>query len=41
MDDLKPQRSFCVHGGTDRFPMTARIEAIGLDDMMQELAKLE
>jgi hypothetical protein len=28
MDDLKPQRSFCVHGGIDRFPMTARIDPL-------------
>jgi predicted AAA+ superfamily ATPase len=41
LDDLQPQRSFCVHGGTDRFPMTAQTEAIGLYEMMEELAALD
>lgn len=38
--DLVPRRSFYVHGGSDRFPMTAHTEAIGLSDLAAELAAL-
>ncbi len=40
LEDIKPQRSFCVHGGKDRFPLTADTEAIGLHEMVKELVKL-
>ena len=31
--DLKPTRSFIVHAGDERYPITAGVEAIGLKDM--------
>ena len=39
--DIVPRRSFYVHGGTDRFPMTANTEAISLHALATELAALE
>lgn len=39
-EDTEPSRSFVVHAGDIRFPLTAEIEAIGLTDMMRELALL-
>jgi hypothetical protein len=41
LTDISPKRSFCVHGGTDRFPMTATTEAISLPDLAAELSGLE
>ncbi len=38
--DISPSRSFYVHGGSDRFPMTATTEAIGLHELARELAAL-
>ncbi len=38
--DISPRRSFYVHGGTDRFPMTANTEAISLPALAAELAAL-
>ena len=38
--DIAPRRSFYVHGGSDRFPMTATTEAIGLHELASELAAL-
>lgn len=39
--DIAPSRSFYVHGGTDRFPMTPTTEAISLPELAAELAALE
>ncbi len=36
--DVKPARAFVVYGGTDRFPLAEGVEAIGLRDMLGELA---
>jgi len=36
--DLKPARSFVVHGGDDRYPLAAGVEAIGLRDLARKLA---
>lgn len=38
--DLAPRRSFCVHGGGDRFPISADTEAISLHELCGELAAL-
>ena len=38
--DIAPRRSFCVHGGNDRFPLTKDVEAIGLHDLAAELKAL-
>ena len=38
--DITPKRSFLVHGGTDRFPLTRQTEAIGLRELAGELAAL-
>lgn len=38
--DIAPRRSFYVHGGPDRFPMTAHTEAISLPALAAELAAL-
>ncbi len=38
--DIAPRRSFYVHGGQDRFPMTPTTEAIGLPKLAAELAAL-
>jgi hypothetical protein len=40
LHDIQPQRSFYVHGGTDRFPLTADTEVIGLHELSAELAAL-
>ena len=37
--DLKPDRAFVVHAGDDRYPVSDKIEAIGLHEMVQELKK--
>jgi hypothetical protein len=37
-EDLKPARSFVVHGGDDRFPLAQDIEAIGLVELAGERA---
>jgi hypothetical protein len=38
--DIAPRRSFYVHGGSDRFPMTTATEAISLPELAAELAAL-
>lgn len=38
--DVAPRRSFFVHGGGDRFPMTTHTEAISLPELAAELAAL-
>jgi predicted AAA+ superfamily ATPase len=39
--DLKPARSFVVHAGTDRYPLSKELEAISLRDMTEELRALQ
>lgn len=36
--DIEPAQTFVVHAGTDRFPLAEGVEAIGLRDMVEELA---
>jgi predicted AAA+ superfamily ATPase len=38
--DIAPSRSFYVHGGSDRFPMTPTMEAISLPELAAELVAL-
>ncbi|MES2206348.1 MAG: ATP-binding protein [Pseudomonadota bacterium] len=38
--DLNPTRCFAVYAGDDRYPLSEGIEAIGLREMADELAKL-
>lgn len=38
--DIAPKRAFCVHGGSDRFPLPAGMEAISLHELASELAAL-
>ncbi len=38
LDDLKPQRSFVVYAGAERFRLAEQIEAIGLAELCAELA---
>lgn len=38
--DLKPNRAFIVHAGTDRYVVSDKIEAIGFYEMAQELKNL-
>lgn len=38
--DLEPNRSFVVYGGTERFPKSETVEAIGVRELCQELAAL-
>ena len=40
MDDIKPDRTFIVYGGTERYPKPNGVEAISLLDMAAELASL-
>ena len=37
-EDLKPTRSFVVHAGDDRYPVSKNIEAISLYELVKELA---
>ena len=39
-EDLNPARAFIVHPGTDRWPIDSDVEAIGLQEMAQELSAL-
>lgn len=39
--DIAPKRSFLIHGGGDRFPLTRDTEAIGLLELARELAALD
>ena len=38
--DIEPRRSFIVYSGEDRYPLSERVEAIGLREMAQMLAEL-
>lgn len=40
LHDIQPRRAFYVHGGTDRFPLTADVEAISLHELAAELIAL-
>jgi uncharacterized protein len=37
-EDVKPNRRFVVHSGTDRYPLDERLEAIGLRALADMLA---
>ena len=37
LEDIKPDRSFVVYAGSERYPVTEETEAIGLVELMQEL----
>jgi len=39
-EDVQPERSWIVHAGEDRYPLSAEVEAIGLRDLAAELQKL-
>ncbi len=39
-EDLKPAKRFVAHGGTDRFPISAGVEAIGVHALAKMLANL-
>ncbi|MCC5868376.1 MAG: DUF4143 domain-containing protein [Gammaproteobacteria bacterium] len=38
-EDLKPERSFCVHSGEDRYPKGEGIEMIGVGDLASLIAE--
>lgn len=40
VEDVRPDRSLCVYGGRERFPMGGGVEALGLDTLMRELEAL-
>jgi uncharacterized protein len=37
-EDVRPHRSFVVYSGSERYPVTAGVEAVGLKELAQELA---
>ena len=39
-EDIKPTKSFVVHAGAGRYPLTEGVEAISLQGMAGELAKV-
>jgi predicted AAA+ superfamily ATPase len=39
-EDLKPARSFVVYAGTERYPVSRQVEAIGVNEMAAMLASL-
>ncbi len=39
-EDIKPDRSFVVHAGEDRYPLTEDVEAISLVDMAREIRQI-
>jgi hypothetical protein len=39
--DLKPQRSFVIYAGTERYPLADNMEAISLYDFLTELQQFE
>lgn len=41
INDISPRKSFMVHGGSDRYPLTKETEAIGLLELAGELAGLD
>ena len=38
LDDLKPERTFVVHAGMERYPKAPGIEAIGLRELARDVA---
>jgi hypothetical protein len=40
LEHLQPDRAFIVYSGTDRYPKSKNVEAIGLAALCQELAAL-
>lgn len=40
LEDLQPKKAFVVYSGNDRYPLSDGIEAIGLHEMAEELARL-
>jgi predicted AAA+ superfamily ATPase len=40
IEELNPERTFIVYGGKDHFPMNARTEVIGLQDMCRILTEI-
>jgi len=40
-EDVRPEKTFVVHAGADRFPLSKGVEAISLWMMAQELASLD
>lgn len=40
LEDLKPQKSFVIYAGEERYPVDKKIEAIGLKELMEMLKKL-
>jgi hypothetical protein len=40
LDDLRPERTFLVYSGDERYPKGGGIEAIGVRELAQELARL-
>ena len=38
--DIKPSRSFIVHAGNDRYPVSDNLEAIGVRELAEEINKL-
>lgn len=40
LEDLQPARAFVVYSGADRYPMGEGIEAIGVRELAEELARL-
>ena len=39
-EDIQPDRSFLLYSGTERYPLSAEIDAIGLKELAQELTEL-
>ena len=39
-EDLKPERSFLVYSGSERYPMAKNVEAIGLNQLAAALAAM-
>lgn len=40
IEDVRPSRAFIVHGGDDRYPKDHALEAIGLRNLTEELARM-
>ena len=41
IEDLKPDRAFIVYSGTDKYPITQGVEAIGLHGLATLLVSLK
>ncbi|MFY9973396.1 MAG: ATP-binding protein [Chromatiaceae bacterium] len=39
-DDIRPTRAYLVHAGEDRYPVSEKLEAIGVRELMTELQRL-